>query len=84
MLDVIVRTLGREAQRIEKRSQQRSLMPWDLEMLVKVAGAVTKVVEQINNPFSGTYQARLRRMSDAQLEEHKRDQLAIEGQVVDQ
>jgi hypothetical protein len=78
VLDVVVRTLGREAQRIERRSQQRQLLPFELEALVKVAGAVTKVVEQQANPFGPAFTARLRRMTDGELDVAKRRLQAIE------
>lgn len=78
VLDLIVGTLGREAQRIEKTSQQRRLLPFELEELVKVAGAVTKVVEQQSNPFGPAFTARLRKMTDGELEVAKRRLQAID------
>lgn len=82
VLDTIVRTMGREAQRLDERSKKKALKPREVYLLIQLGGAVTKVVAELNSPFSGSYQARLRRMTDAQLEAHKRDVQAIEGQVV--
>lgn len=78
VLDVIVRTMGREAQRIERTSQQRRLLPFELDQLVGLAGAVGKVVEQQANPFGPAFTARLRRMTDGELDVAKRRLQAIE------
>lgn len=78
VLDVIVGTLGREAQRIDRLSRKRPLDGPELELLVKVAGAVTKVVEQQANPFGPAFTARLRKMTDGELETAKRRLQAID------
>jgi hypothetical protein len=78
VLDVIVGTLGREAQRIERVSRARPLDSDEVETLVKVAGAVTKVVEQQSNPFGPAFTARLRKMTDGELEVAKRRLQAID------
>jgi hypothetical protein len=84
VLDVIVRTMGREAQRIEERSKRRALKAKEIFLLAQLGTVVAKVADQINSPFSPTYQARLRRMTDEQLDTHKRRVAAIEGVIVDQ
>lgn len=70
--------MGREAMRIERTSRQRRLLPFELDQLMGLAGAVGKVVELQANPFSPAFMRRLQKASDEELEQAKGRLGAIE------